>query len=117
LVELTALTGPAADGRMSNSKICVGNHKVAQAFLNIDHAADVTLHRRRAEDRVGLRARVAELGQILDRVQACLPVRDVHVEVVLLARLVDQMPSKIFEKLGVETRAAAAAIATRALGA
>ena len=57
---------------------------------DIDHARDVALHRRRSQDGVGLRARVAELGQIFDGVQAGLPVGDVNVEVVLLALLVDR---------------------------
>ena len=57
---------------------------------DVDHARDVALARRGAEDRVGLRARVAELGQILDRVEAGLPIGDVDVEIVLLALLVDR---------------------------
>src|SRR5205823_12830074 len=57
---------------------------------HVDHARYVSLARRGAEDRIGLCARVAELLQIFDRVQAGLAVGDVDVEVMLLAGLVDR---------------------------
>jgi hypothetical protein len=55
----------------------------------VDHAGDVPLDRRRAEDRVGLSPGIAELLKMLDRVEAGLPVGDMHVEIVLLALFVD----------------------------
>src|SRR4029079_16753953 len=50
----------------------------------------MALARRGAEDRIGLRAGIAELLQIFDRVQTGLPVGDMDVEVMLLAGLVDR---------------------------
>src|SRR5260221_126191 len=47
---------------------------------NIDDATDMTLHRRTPEKRIRLRAGIAELLQIFNRVQASLPIRDLHVE-------------------------------------
>ena len=82
-------TGPAAVGLMPKSKISVGQPSVAQA-LGTSTTADVALHRRCAEDGVGLGAAVAELLQVLDRVQAGLAVGHGHVQAVLLALLVDR---------------------------
>src|SRR5258708_16966278 len=57
---------------------------------HVDNAGDVALARSRSQDRIGLRAGIAELLQVLDRVQAGLPVGDMHIEVVLPALLVDR---------------------------
>ena len=75
---------------MSKSKISVGSHSVAQAFGMSTMPLMWPWHRRGAEDRVGLGAGVAELLQVLDRVEAGLAIGDVDVEVVLLALLVDR---------------------------
>jgi hypothetical protein len=48
------------------------------------------LHRRDPENGIGLRAGVAELLEILDRIQAGLTIGDMNVEIVLLAPLVDR---------------------------
>ena len=48
----------------------------ADSIGNIDHAADVSLHRSCTEDRVRLRPRVPERGQVFDCVQASLSVCD-----------------------------------------
>src|SRR5690242_12193005 len=50
----------------------------------------MTLARRGAEDRIGLRAGVTELLQILDRIQAGLAIGDVNVEIMLLTLLVNR---------------------------
>ena len=63
---LICLTGPAEDGITSKSKISVGSHSVAQ-LGSIDHAGDMALARRGAQDRIGLRAGIAEFLQIRDR--------------------------------------------------
>src|SRR5207244_3469995 len=55
-----------------------------------NHAGDMSLARRGTEDRIGLRAGIAELLQILDRVEARLAIGNVDVEIVLLALLVDR---------------------------
>src|SRR5215218_6592326 len=50
----------------------------------------MSLARRRAQDRVSLRPRVTELGEVFDRVETGLPIGNVNVEVMLLASLVDR---------------------------
>ena len=50
----------------------------------------MALARRGSQDRIGLRTGIAELLEVLDRVQAGLPIGDMHVEVMLLALLVDR---------------------------
>src|ERR1700728_1417865 len=50
----------------------------------------MTLARRGAQDGVGLSGRIAELCQVLDRVQTGLAISNMNVEVVLLALLVDR---------------------------
>src|ERR1700722_3359736 len=57
---------------------------------NIDDAADMALHRGNTENGVGLRTGIAELLQILDRIQAGLTIGDVNVEIMLLALFVDR---------------------------
>ncbi len=87
---LMCLIGPADDGMMSKSKISRRQPQRGAGVGHVDHAGDVALARRGAQDRIGLRAGIAELLEILDRVQAGLPVGDVDVEVMLLAVLVDR---------------------------
>src|SRR3990172_3802741 len=57
---------------------------------NVHDAGDAALDRRRAQDRVSLLARVAELLEIGDRVHAGAAVRDVGVEIILRAAFVDR---------------------------
>src|ERR1700731_976526 len=57
---------------------------------HVDHAGDVALTRRRSQNRVSLRAGIAELLEVLDRVQASLPIGDMYIEVMLLTLLVDR---------------------------
>lgn len=83
---LTAFTGPAALGRTSKSKICVGNQSVAQAF--------------------GMSTTPLMwpcTGAVPRMAYAWAP------------RTVNKHLEHIFEKLGVETRTAAAALAASAL--
>src|SRR6202795_1012540 len=56
---------------------------------HVDHAGDVALTRRRSQNRVSLRAGIAELLEVLDRVQASLPIGDMYIEAMLLTLLVD----------------------------
>ena len=78
-------SGVVAFGLMSKLKISVGKRERRASVGDVDDAADAALDRRGAQDRVGLRAREAELLHVRDGVQAGLAVGDVHVEVVLLA--------------------------------
>src|SRR5262245_8191925 len=48
---------------------------------HVDHAGDMALAWRGAEDRIGLRAGIAELFEILDRVKTRLAVGDVDIEI------------------------------------
>src|SRR6188768_3039766 len=57
---------------------------------NIDDAADPAFNRGGAQDGVRLSARVAELLQVLDRIQAGAPVGDVHVQVMLRTAFIDR---------------------------
>ena len=67
----------------------------AAGVRDVDDAADAALDRRRAEQQVGLLAGVAELLEVLDRVQARAPVGDRGVEVVVGRRsLVDRDPDE-----------------------
>src|SRR5216684_8367872 len=69
----------------------VGRQPQGRAGIgNIDDAGDMPLHWRRAEDGISLRLRVAELGEVLDRVEAGLAIGDVDIEIVLLAPFVDR---------------------------
>src|SRR3981081_524332 len=57
---------------------------------NINDAADMSLHGSNTQDRIGLCPGIAELLEILDRIQACLTIGDMNIEVMLLAALVDR---------------------------
>src|SRR5580658_3338897 len=55
---------------------------------NVDDAADAPFDRCRSEDRIGLRPGEPEFLQVRDCIEAGLPISNVNVEIVLLARLV-----------------------------
>src|SRR6516162_1178391 len=68
---------------------------------DVDDAADSAFARRRAQDHVGLFAGVAEFLEILDGVQTSTPVRDVCVQIVLLARHLvnrDALKNQVFRE-------------------
>src|SRR5580700_7801843 len=67
----------------------LGRYRQRRARVrNVDDAADAPFDRRRSEDRVGLRPGESEFLQVLDRIEAGLPISNVNVEIVLLARFV-----------------------------
>ena len=84
------MAAPFRPGGCFLSKIAVGSASVQQAFGMSTMPLMPALDRGAAEEQVGLLAGEPELLQVLDGVQAGPAVRDVHVQVVLLAReLVD----------------------------
>jgi DNA-binding CsgD family transcriptional regulator len=95
------LIGPAALGLMSKSKICVGNHKVAHAFGISTTPLMWPCTPRETE--------------VLSWVAKGKANRDVGEILGLSPRTVNKHLEHVFEKLGVETRAAAAALASREL--
>ena len=56
---------------------------------DIDHARDMPLHWRGAEDGVGLRARIAKFLQVFDGVETCLAIGDMDVEIMLMPAFID----------------------------
>src|SRR5260370_37791017 len=67
----------------------VGRQPQGRAGIgNIDDARDMSLHRRGAKDGVGLRLPVAELGEVLERVEAGLARGDVDLEIGVLRSFV-----------------------------
>jgi hypothetical protein len=65
--------------------------KRAARIRNVHDATDPALHRRGAENHVGLLACITELFQILDRIQARPAISDVRIQIMLLAgHLVDR---------------------------
>ena len=88
-VALDVFDRPADDGMMSKSKISVGSHSVA-------HRSACRPRRRYGPGTARCRGSNTPVHpnsrtfQVFDRVQAGLPVRDMHVKVVLLTRFVDR---------------------------
>src|SRR3954453_14801405 len=67
---------------------------------DVNDAAHPAFDRRRADDRISLLARVAEVLQIIDGVKAGLPIGDGNVEIMLIAVVVHRKPLED-EELGI----------------
>src|ERR1700730_14979339 len=77
------------------------NGERAAGVRDVDDAADAAFTRRGAEDHVGLFAGIAELLEIFDGVQTGTPVRDVSVQIMLLARHLvyrDALKNQVFRE-------------------
>src|SRR5882757_591324 len=77
----------------------------ATRIRNINDAAHPSLDRRRAEDHVGLLAAIAELLEVFDRIETGAAIRDVSVEIVLLACLLidrDAFKDEVFRESRLE---------------